>query len=214
LLPLTIGNPQIALQTKVSRERFGIEVTKMMQKSPYRALQLITSLGLHSSIFVAPVDPLRGDVMQVCDILRTVVQHFEDDYILWYTAATCPFRDVVIHSKKDIPAASLVLGEGLKVSLYPCVTLLNSDGERHKGLCDQATRCPSIYRHLGEQTIRHWVDVEELVCQTLETVDSLVCGHVHPAHMVGHLGPWRSGSPGPISCIRGDGSRCRPRYRH
>lgn len=109
-----------ALRTKVSKERVGIEVTKMLQKNPLHALNLIDVHCLHASIFTSAVDPPRCDALRTAQILRSVLdQHVLDQSIdeesLWFAAATSPFRDLTIKAKKEVPAVSAVLSDGLKL---------------------------------------------------------------------------------------------------
>ena len=90
---------------------------KMIQKTPFEAMALIDSLGLHPSIFTSTLDPSRANVMTVCTILFHVLERdFKGDEILWLAAATSPFRDLTVKSKKVVPAVAIVLSEGLKVS--------------------------------------------------------------------------------------------------
>jgi len=47
-----------ALKLKISRERVGVEVTKMLKgPNPYESLKLIDALGLYNDIFTQPTDP-------------------------------------------------------------------------------------------------------------------------------------------------------------
>ncbi|KAG7121433.1 Nucleotidyltransferase lcsQ like protein [Verticillium longisporum] len=53
-------NVLAALRIKISRERVGVELEKMMKgNDPHRALQLIDELGLHHAIYT---DPARADI--------------------------------------------------------------------------------------------------------------------------------------------------------
>lgn len=112
-----------ALASKVSKERIGIETTKMLEKTPLRAMTLIDELHLHSSIFTAPVDPIhpRSDALAATQILTQVLERsngkFNSSNALWLAAAVCPFRDTTVMQKGPAPAVSLVISTGLKVSL-------------------------------------------------------------------------------------------------
>ena len=110
---------QAALRTKVSKERIGIEVSKMMRKSPLHALTLIDVLDLHASIFICGADPPRHDAIITAQILQKVLEQSSGDEVLWFAAATSPFRGAVIKEKKNASAVSVVLGDGLKVSYPP-----------------------------------------------------------------------------------------------
>ena len=92
----------------------------MLQKNPLHALNLIDVHCLHASIFTSAVDPPRCDALRTAQILRSVLdQHVLDQSIdeesLWFAAATSPFRDLTIKAKKEVPAVSAVLSDGLKV---------------------------------------------------------------------------------------------------
>ena len=53
--PSTAELLRSALLNKVSRERFGIEVDKMLSgRDPFRALQLLSELGLYKVVFTPP----------------------------------------------------------------------------------------------------------------------------------------------------------------
>ncbi|BEI82615.1 hypothetical protein CcaverHIS002_0304830 [Cutaneotrichosporon cavernicola] len=114
-----------ALKTKVSKERVGIETTKMLEKQPLRAMELIDELGLHSSIFIVPdqdVQPPhdRGEALKATQILAAVLGRegrWKASETLWLAAAACPFRGAVAtEKKKESPAAAVVVSEGLKLS--------------------------------------------------------------------------------------------------
>lgn len=125
-------NRQAALRSKVSKERVGIELSKMMapSKDPLRAISLIDELSLHSSIFVKPSslekDPSRGSALQAAQVLKLVSDVFASqqqswtadlavtDYH-WFAAALVPFRGLIHEGKKPVPAASAVMADALKV---------------------------------------------------------------------------------------------------
>ncbi|WVF72182.1 hypothetical protein IAT40_006994 [Kwoniella sp. CBS 6097] len=106
-----------AISTKVSKERIGIEITKMLHNNPMHAMTLIDNLGLHSSVFSCEVNPPRGSAFASAQILSQLKGRFLIDETLWLATATTPFADINIKRKgKDIPAAAIVIGEGLKLS--------------------------------------------------------------------------------------------------
>lgn len=119
---------QAALRSKVSKERVGIELSKMMSpsKDPIRAISLIDELSLHASIFVSPldVDPPRHDALRAAQVLAAVSQRvaawgepFRASDFHWFAAALVPFRGTTHQGKKPVPAVSAVMAESLKVSL-------------------------------------------------------------------------------------------------
>ncbi|WWD01331.1 hypothetical protein V866_008274 [Kwoniella sp. B9012] len=107
-----------AIATKVSKERIGIEVTKMLKDDPFRAMSLIDNLGLHPYVFTCEVNPPRESAICSAQILRDLVNKgFHIDEILWLATAVTPFGDLTVKRKgKDVPAASIVISEGLKLS--------------------------------------------------------------------------------------------------
>jgi tRNA nucleotidyltransferase (CCA-adding enzyme) len=118
-----IRNAEItaALRTKVSKERIGIEITKMIQKTPYSALTLITQLGLQPAVFTCPgldSDPPRDEVEPHCEILHHLPEHGHEVHPYhWFAAATTPFQGKTVKVKKEVPAVAHVISEGLKVDL-------------------------------------------------------------------------------------------------
>jgi tRNA nucleotidyltransferase (CCA-adding enzyme) len=106
---------QAALQTKVSKERVGIETVKMLKHDPFRAISLIHDFGLHSSIFTCAVDPPRDSAILASRILKEMATTFPPDEMLWLAAWTSPFRGLVVKGKKELPAVSVLLADGLKV---------------------------------------------------------------------------------------------------
>lgn len=113
-----IQNPDIrsALKTKVSKERIGIEVTKMLNKTPYSALSLINRLGLHSAVFTSVHDPPRDKVQSYCDILQHVDKLYPTHPYHWFAAAVSPFDKMNVQGKRTVPAVTHVISDGLKVS--------------------------------------------------------------------------------------------------
>ncbi|OCF35478.1 tRNA adenylyltransferase [Kwoniella heveanensis CBS 569] len=106
-----------AISTKVSKERIGIEVTKMLHNNPFKAMTLIDNLGLHSSVFHCEVDPPRASASASAQILSQLNGRFLVDETLWLATAATPFAGVNIKRKgKDLPAAAIVISEGLKLS--------------------------------------------------------------------------------------------------
>jgi tRNA nucleotidyltransferase (CCA-adding enzyme) len=112
---------QLALRTKVSRERVGIETTKMMHNNPVQSLELIEGLHLHSAMFAAPVSAPHPHEQAVyaARILERVVARGagEPSDALWLAAAVCPYRGArVERKKKDESVVSVIMAESLKLS--------------------------------------------------------------------------------------------------
>ncbi|WRT67168.1 uncharacterized protein IL334_004134 [Kwoniella shivajii] len=100
---------------KVSKERIGIEVSKMVQKNPFKAMTLINDLGLHSHVFACDVNPPRESAYASAQILSALSSRFLVDEMLWLATAATPFSDMTVKRKgKELPAASVVISEGLK----------------------------------------------------------------------------------------------------
>lgn len=83
-----------SLQSKVSRERIGIEITKMLDKAPKASLDHLMSLGLYSTVFGAGKQ--EQSVLDYAEIL----EHLDDvESIHWLAAAVSPFgsdaKDVI-----------------------------------------------------------------------------------------------------------------------
>jgi tRNA nucleotidyltransferase (CCA-adding enzyme) len=97
----------------------------MMKHRPLRAISLIDSLALHDSIFTSEFNPSRQDSLQCAQILDHLSESFQTrDEILWLGAALSPFRDLICkQKKKEVPAISVVLSDGLKASPHFRLTL-------------------------------------------------------------------------------------------
>lgn len=110
----------------------------MLAKRPLHSLSLIDSLGLHTSIFTCEHDPPRSDALRSAVILDRVAPHFEctaPHDSLWFACALAPFRDSVIKGKRDVPAVSVVIAQGLKVCAREC-----SNGRYKLGLIIPSSR--------------------------------------------------------------------------
>ncbi|WWC90000.1 uncharacterized protein L201_004930 [Kwoniella dendrophila CBS 6074] len=126
-----------AIATKVSKERIGIEVTKMLQHDPYRAMSLINELGLHPHVFACDVNPPRETAIASAQILLNLSKRFFVDEMLWLATAATPFNNLTVKRKgKDVRAASVIMSESLKVSteikngitnLFEAVKIVNPD---------------------------------------------------------------------------------------
>lgn len=104
------------LRAKVSKERIGIEVTKMMKHHPLRAIQLIYDHDLHSSIFQSPLNPPVDVALHAGQILDRVGADLFVDELLWLAATVAPFDGLTIIAKREQPAALVVLAEAIKLS--------------------------------------------------------------------------------------------------
>lgn len=116
----------------------GIEVTKMLKGNPLASLELIESLDLYTSIFDCGIQVSGNDALATAQILSHLP--FETDAMLWFAAATSPFRDKTVKGKKDLPAVSVLISEGLKVSASTVNTLMAAP-KRGQGVGNQPVRC-------------------------------------------------------------------------
>ncbi|KAF8849141.1 poly A polymerase C-terminal region-like protein [Acephala macrosclerotiorum] len=127
-----------ALKLKISRERVGVEVEKMLKGSnPRSALQLIDRLGLYSTIFTNPTIHLspspsieNWSVVYDClerlkinetpkSIYPSLVRSDDAKYLGWILAALAPWATVpepvpVKKGKLPLPLGAIVAREGIK----------------------------------------------------------------------------------------------------
>ncbi|KAL8726395.1 MAG: hypothetical protein Q9166_006746 [cf. Caloplaca sp. 2 TL-2023] len=122
-----------ALKLKITRERVGIEVTKMLQgPNPHQALQLIDRLGLYQTIFTDPASdsapsaltfahwsraynqlqafvtasPKEKNSNDVRIIKSILLSHPEDIYHMWLVSAFVPWARVSPAAPKKPKAKS------------------------------------------------------------------------------------------------------------
>ncbi|KAL3426025.1 poly A polymerase head domain-containing protein [Phlyctema vagabunda] len=129
-----------ALKLKISRERVGVEVEKMLKgKNPRSALRLIDSLGLYSTIFTDPVKQLPAPSSQQwkasydCleelknnqtpgSIYDSLVRSDDAKYLSWVLVALTPWSQVNGElplkpgGRATLPYATIVAREGIKVN--------------------------------------------------------------------------------------------------
>ena len=134
-----------ALRRKISRERVGIELEKMLKgPDPHEALQLIFELDLYETIFSDPFiesqehyDPELGKWQVVIDVLSDAIDNStpaadilirddEDQFLAWLMAAFTPYRDAPqpqpseLGKKPPPPIAAQVAREGIKSTNKVC----------------------------------------------------------------------------------------------
>ncbi|ORY05438.1 poly A polymerase C-terminal region-like protein [Basidiobolus meristosporus CBS 931.73] len=127
---------------KVSRERFGMELEKMLLgPHPYQSLSLIHSLGLYHIIFQAPstIDtseiPGSAQGIQLSETLDWVLRQslteplkidVEDRKCLFLAAALSPFKGMTIVEKKTriVPVVQWIVRDSIKLKNHDidCVT--------------------------------------------------------------------------------------------
>ncbi|EPE35760.1 Poly A polymerase C-terminal region-like protein [Glarea lozoyensis ATCC 20868] len=138
----SMSNPAVndALKIKISRERVGVELEKMLKgKHPREALHLIDRLGLYSVIFTDPTkdaasSPAVENWKLVYDCLETLqgnktpgsiydtlVRSEDAQFVAWILAAVTPWSSVPLPEAKPgakllLPYATLVGREGIKVN--------------------------------------------------------------------------------------------------
>ncbi|KUJ07031.1 uncharacterized protein LY89DRAFT_602116 [Mollisia scopiformis] len=140
-----------ALKLKISRERVGVEVEKMLQvgKNPRSALQLIDKLDLYSTIFIDPTIHLSPapstetwSVVYDClaalesnetpkSIYHSLVRSQDARYLGWILAALAPWATApdpvpVKKGKLPLPLGSMVAREGIKANNKICNVVTGS----------------------------------------------------------------------------------------
>lgn len=133
-----------ALRLKISRERVGIEIEKMLRGNhPRKSLEYINNLGLYHTIFTDPSKPdiptpditNWRSVYECLDSLRKnktpgsiydiLVRSDEAAYYAWILAALCPWESVETppHTRKGKappPFGTLAVREGIKAPNKLC----------------------------------------------------------------------------------------------
>ncbi|CAN9208447.1 unnamed protein product [Alternaria sp. RS040] len=149
-----IGNVEIqeVLKIKISRERVGIELEKMLRgPRPRMALELIDRFGLYRTVFTDPTRELPSDpetayfklaydfaesaVMKDASlpstISETLLRNEEEKYLAWICATMMPWVDAptIPHQKplqRPYFAAYLVAREGFKAPNKICDVIASS----------------------------------------------------------------------------------------
>ncbi|KAF4824562.1 CCA tRNA nucleotidyltransferase [Colletotrichum tropicale] len=173
-----------ALKLKISRERVGVEVEKMLKgRHPRKALELIHNLGLYEAIFTDPSgeqcpapDLSKWKLAYGCldllfrdrvpgSIYNTLIATDEAAYLAWALAAVIPYshvKDEVAFpkSKGTIPVTTLVAREGIKGPNKLCDMITGAS--RH---CRQITAMkdnvcaknpPFSQRDIVGMAVRNW----------------------------------------------------------
>ncbi|KAI4721561.1 poly A polymerase C-terminal region-like protein [Aureobasidium sp. EXF-10727] len=145
-----MGDAEIktALQAKISRERVGVELEKMLRgPDPLMALNLIDQLNLYSTIFSDPAqdqtkvfEPDTDNWTTVINFVQEImtsqtsdifVRDAEERYLIWLLSAVVPYRDApsppaVEGKKPPPPVATSVAREGIKATNNVCNVITNS----------------------------------------------------------------------------------------
>ncbi|KAL2070394.1 hypothetical protein VTL71DRAFT_13420 [Oculimacula yallundae] len=134
-----------ALKVKISRERVGVEVEKMLKgNDPMGSLQLIDRLGLYSTIFTDPTTPSTSppntkswSIAYTClhslssnstpgSIYQSLVRSDDAKYLSWILAAITPWSQLPLPEapkpggKPPPPSGTMVAREGLKCENKTC----------------------------------------------------------------------------------------------
>lgn len=140
---------QKALRLKISRERVGIELQKMLQgRHPHIALKLIDTLDLYDAIFTPPIEfpptlpsehmPIAADIVSHIIAastkksyanLRACADSPHDQYVAWLIAAVAPWKGYMFEGKdtaKRIPGAATALRDGLRMVTKIYNTIVSS----------------------------------------------------------------------------------------
>ncbi|KAB8364856.1 hypothetical protein FH972_024717 [Carpinus fangiana] len=173
-----------ALKAKISRERVGIEIEKMLRgNDPHLALKMINDYGLYSTIFVDPAStnsfsPHTEDWHLMYDCLRDILADndaaedaallpdSEHKYLAWVLAAHIPWLDAPqpkeqSQKRPPPPVAVVVAREGIKATNKVCdvlnASLLNLDHIIDlKNTCVKQTKPNNILRGTLGMAIRKW----------------------------------------------------------
>jgi tRNA nucleotidyltransferase (CCA-adding enzyme) len=142
-----MADPEVlkALKLKISRERVGIEIEKMLKgKTPIHSLELIDRLGLYSTIFTDPtvegnptpntanwyiaydsLDELKKNETPG-SIYQSLVRSQDAQYLAWILAALVPWTTVPqtqsakSKGKPSLPLGAMVAREGIKADNKIC----------------------------------------------------------------------------------------------
>lgn len=132
-----MGNTRVlqALRAKISRERVGTEVEKMLKgEHPRDAVRLIEELGLYHTIFTDPVNLeapqpslegwsaayefLHDSPANIDSVYNVLVTSDDARYYAWVLACVVPFAripgSISAHPKKKPPVATVAAREGIK----------------------------------------------------------------------------------------------------
>lgn len=173
-----------ALRKKISRERVGVELEKMLKgKTPRVALELLDRLGLYQAIFSDPLqenvempDISRWHVAYTCldELLRNqepgsigqvLVDDADSTYLAWNLAAVSPWIPVEDRSGRKqkanaLPPVGVIAREGFKASnklttvMAACHKHRAEILELKKAVCESA---PTIHeRDTVGMAIRKW----------------------------------------------------------
>jgi hypothetical protein len=186
-----IRNPEIrnALSSKVSKERIGIEVTKMLTKTPYSALSLLSRLSLHSAVFTSVEDPGRDQVQPYCDILQHLSRYHPIHPHHWFAAAVSPFDGLTVQGKRAVPAVAHVISDGLKVS--DCLCCLMTARQRCARRRYPSLRSDKDHRLHSDATINNRCYVTAFLCPTMGAIHSVGYRVCHSRCLVGIMGSQR-----------------------
>ncbi|KAF4555479.1 Tti2-like protein [Elsinoe fawcettii] len=140
---MTNEDIKAALKIKISRERVGVELEKMLRgPDPFRALTMIREAGLYKTVFSDPTpgavayDPENDTWAEVLDNMRTAATDKEglvnelkldpeDVYTAWTLACLVPYRNAPQAEappgrKQPPPMPTVIAREGFKATNKIC----------------------------------------------------------------------------------------------
>ncbi|KAI8632430.1 hypothetical protein F5Y19DRAFT_363903 [Xylariaceae sp. FL1651] len=181
-----MGDPKVldALKRKISRERVGVEIEKMLKgKHPRKSLQYINDLGLYHTIFTNPAiqdmpipDISCWNLAYEClnylsenktprSIYDVLVRTDETSYYAWALAALAPWEyvDESVHTGKGKPPPPLVTlagREGVKAPNKLCDLITAAHNNRAE-IMSLKTAVVQKSPYISERdrfgmAIRHW----------------------------------------------------------
>ncbi|KAH8149617.1 uncharacterized protein LAJ45_06248 [Morchella importuna] len=170
-----------ALRHKISRERVGDELHKMLTgPSPHHSLTLLHTHSLYPAIFCPPTTPFPPSLpLHTLPRALAATRHLttlptpllptpHDHYLLWLLAALTPWAGVVLEvdMKRGTPAAATAAREGLKavnrelgaawrscVLLSEVLELVEVWGEGEEGPSKESQAIIDKYEHLAARIV-------------------------------------------------------------
>ena len=144
-----------ALRKKISRERVGIEIEKVLRgEDPFEALRLIFSLDLYETVFSDPsvgtTDHFKPDtslweyliaytsrfLADEGDLTHPLIMDEEDEFMAWLLTALMPYRDAPQPAATESgrrtppPTSTVVAKEGIKSTNKVCDIITSAVGNQ------------------------------------------------------------------------------------
>ncbi|ODQ53995.1 hypothetical protein SAICODRAFT_55481 [Saitoella complicata NRRL Y-17804] len=182
-----------ALKVKISRERIGVEVDKMLKgPDPYGALELIHSVGLYDSVFSSPVVERHHPsetVLRAAQTLSVLTNHLPSVLVpsntqekrkAYLLCSLYPYESRFIAEKsksKPVQAASIVIRDALKFPnsdaddvghVFACLEKVGVEIEALENAGRDRVRTGLFVKELGPQwptILRTWL-IHQIISTT------------------------------------------------